>query len=313
MIQLHFNDFALSFLSLLFEGIPFLLFGTLISGLIDAFVPSSLIQRLVPRNRYLAVASGGLLGLIFPMCECGIVPVLRRLIQKGVPVPAAVTYMLAAPIVNPLVALSTFVAFKGQDALAMTSARLALGYGVAVLVGWSLVRTPVTHIISSNQVAPVRESPWAGGWRTNTKSSSSGSGSFSQKLRSALHCATADFIDVAIYLVIGSAIAAVFNTGLDRAVIESWASSPASAIRLMMLAAILLCLCSTSDAFIAATLTSFPAASKLSFMVLGPMFDLKLLFLYLAVFEKKFVARLGFTLVILIGILSLAAHYVRWP
>src|SRR6188508_459079 len=100
------NDFTFSFLSVLFEGVPFLLLGSIISGLVDVFVSSERMQRLMPKNSGAAIAISGFLGLIFPMCECGSVIVIRRFIKKGLPLSSAVTYMLASPIVSPLVAIS---------------------------------------------------------------------------------------------------------------------------------------------------------------------------------------------------------------
>ena len=108
------QNFLFSFLGLAFEGLPFVLIGSFISGGIAVFVPSRLITRLLPKNRVLATLVNGLLGLIFPVCECGIVPIIRRLISKGLPVSYGITFMLASPIVNPIVAFSTFVAFRGQ-------------------------------------------------------------------------------------------------------------------------------------------------------------------------------------------------------
>src|SRR3954466_5189442 len=133
----HFSpsDFALSFLSVLFEGIPFLLLGSLISGLVDVFVSSERLSKILPKNPLAAVLLSGLLGLIFPMCECGSVVVIRRFIRKGLPLSCAVTYMLAAPIVSPSVALSTYAAFKGQSPGLMTSLRLSIGFLIAVAVG----------------------------------------------------------------------------------------------------------------------------------------------------------------------------------
>lgn len=125
------QDFALAFLSILFEGAPFILLGTLISGFIDVYLPSGTMDRFLPRNRYLAVMAAGLLGIIFPVCECAVVPVIRRLVKKGLPVSCGLTYMLAAPIVNPITALSTWKAFEGQDAAMMTTSRILLGYLIA--------------------------------------------------------------------------------------------------------------------------------------------------------------------------------------
>jgi len=136
MSWFHFQDFSYSFLSILFEGIPFVLLGAILSGIIDAFVPSQLMTRILPRNRASAIWLSALLGLVFPMCECGSVVVIRRFIKKGLPVSSAVTYMLAAPIVNPVVALSTYAAFRGQNPWVMASLRLLLGFGIAVMVGF---------------------------------------------------------------------------------------------------------------------------------------------------------------------------------
>ena len=127
--------------------------GTLLSGVIDAFVPAERIEAILPANRTAAIALSGLLGVIFPMCECGVVPVIRRLVRKGLPVSCGLTYLLAAPIVNPIVALSTFAAFRGQHPGAMTSFRVALGFAVAVAFGFIVERIPVSEILSRRMLA----------------------------------------------------------------------------------------------------------------------------------------------------------------
>ena len=129
------QNFWFSFLALAFEGLPFVLVGSLISGFIAAFVPSRIITRFLPKNRFLATLVSGLLGLVFPVCECGVVPVVRRLLDKGLPLSCGLTYMLASPIVNPLVAISTYAAFRGQHPDLNTAVRLISGYLVAVVVG----------------------------------------------------------------------------------------------------------------------------------------------------------------------------------
>ena len=98
------QDFSVSFLSILFEGAPFMFIGTLIAGFVDAFVPAHVMERMLPRNISLTVGLSAVLGVAFPMCECGLVLVIRRMIGKGMPVPCALTYLLSAPIVNPIVA-----------------------------------------------------------------------------------------------------------------------------------------------------------------------------------------------------------------
>src|SRR6478609_1579020 len=130
------GDILMAFLSILFEGAPYILVGTLLSGFIDAFLPAKLLDRLLPKNRIVSTFAAGFLGLIFPVCECAVVPVVRRLVQKGLPLSCALTYSLSAPIINPIVILSTLNAFKefqrGSEGAGMTLARVSLGYLVAV-------------------------------------------------------------------------------------------------------------------------------------------------------------------------------------
>src|ERR1700686_4511164 len=151
------QDFSISFLSILFEGVPFMFIGTLLSGIIDAFVPSETMEKILPRNRTAAIALSGVLGAVFPMCECGVVPVIRRLIRKGLPVSCALTYLLAAPIVNPIVALSTFAAFRGQHPGMVTSMRLLMGFGVACVCGMIVQRIPVNKLLNRPMIASLRK------------------------------------------------------------------------------------------------------------------------------------------------------------
>ena len=141
------QDFALAFLSILFEGAPFILLGTLISGFIDIYLPAGTMDRFLPKNRNLAVLVSGLLGAVFPVCECAVVPVIRRLVGKGLPLGCALAYMLAAPIVNPITALSTWKAFQGQAPLSMTCGRMLLGYLVAVGVGLIVSRISMRRVL----------------------------------------------------------------------------------------------------------------------------------------------------------------------
>ena len=149
-------DFSFLFLSILVEGAPFILLGTIISGFIDVYLPSGAIDRLLPRNRGLAVLMSGLLGIIFPVCECAVVPVIRRLVKKGLPPACAITYMLAAPIVNPVTFLSTYSAFK-KIPLEMAGSRLLFGYVIAVIVGLILLKVGVGRILKPRLVEELKE------------------------------------------------------------------------------------------------------------------------------------------------------------
>ena len=305
----HLDDFAYSFLSVLFEGVPFLLLGSLISGLVDVFVSAERMQRLLPANGAAAICVSGLLGLIFPMCECGSVIVIRRFLRKGLPLSAAVTYMLAAPIVSPLVALSTFAAFRGQNPVVMTSLRLTIGYLIAVAVGFIVHRLPASAILRAENTAPAPRkraglSITAEPAEPVDFSALIASSGMAKKLLLAVQSATADFLDVTFFFVIGTAAASIFNTALNQRIIESLATNPPVAIAALMGLAVILAVCSTTDAFIAANFKVFPFAAKLGFLLFGPVFDLKLFWLYGLLFKRRFVALLALGLFLVIWLIS---------
>ena len=304
------GDFAVAFLSVLLEGIPFLLLGSLISGLVDAFVSPEKLAQVLPKNRTAAVLVSGLLGLAFPMCECGSVVVIRRFLRKGLPVGCAVTYMLGAPIVSPIVALSTFAAFRGQNPAEMTLLRLGLGLVIAIFVGLLLDRLPVQAILQSGVVSP-EASPTSrqtrGGLSVGTTPGALDGPmqlSIGAKLLRSIYSAATDFLDVAVFFVIGAGITAVLGTAVDRSLLAPLAATPLLAIFAMMSAALALALCSTTDAFIAATsFPGFPMTAKLAFLVFGPMFDLKLYWLYGLLFKRRVVVLLGLGLFAGIGLI----------
>ncbi len=288
-----FTDFSYAFLSVLLEGVPFILIGTLLSGTIDEFLPSRVMVRLLPRNAFLGICLSGAMGLVFPMCECGVVPVIRRLIGKGLPVSNAVAYMLAAPIVNPIVILSTYAAFRGQNPAEFTSLRLGVGYLVSVIVALAVHNLPLRSVLRRGVLAEVSAGEGAG----------HATRGFPARVVRALRVAVTDFLDVMVFFILGVAVSSLFSTAMNQELIMPLALNDWIATFSMMVFAAILSLCSTSDAFIAATFIAFPAVAKLAFLVFGPMFDLKLLFIYSAVFRKRFVAGLAGGLFVLIGLI----------
>lgn len=303
-----FADFSYAFLSVLFEGVPFLLLGSIISGFVDVFVSSERISKLLPRNPVAATMLSGSLGLIFPMCECGSVIVIRRFIRKGLPLSSATAYMLAAPIVSPIVAISTWSAFSQSNPFVWTSLRLGIGYAIAVGVALIVHRLPAASILQEQNTGTRRR----GGLSITAEpgdsvgpdfSSLVASASFPKKLLLAVQSATADFIDVAFFFVIGVGITSVFNTAISREALAPLASSTPLAIVALMVLAALLALCSTTDAFVAWTFIAFPPQAKLAFLLFGPLFDLKLFWLYGLIFKRRFVTLLAIALFIVIALI----------
>jgi uncharacterized membrane protein YraQ (UPF0718 family) len=303
----HFQDFAFSFLSILLEGVPFVLLGSLISGFVDVFISSERIARMLPRNQSVAILVSGLLGFILPMCECGSVIVIRRFIRKGLPLGCAVAYMLAAPIVSPIVALSTYAAFKGQNPELMTALRLGLGFGIAVFVAFivrGLQRESILQPAMLGDEARQRTGLTVAAEPAMQEFSVAAQRApLGRKLLLAIQSATADLLDVTFFLIIGAALASVFNTAVNQEVILPYAGNAPVAIVALMLLAGGLALCSTTDAFIAASFASFAFAPKLAFLLFGPMFDVKLFWLYGLVFKRRVVALLGLGLFVVIGLI----------
>jgi uncharacterized membrane protein YraQ (UPF0718 family) len=305
------QDFALAFLSILFEGAPFILLGTLVSGFIDIYLPAGTMDRFLPKNRNLAVVTAGLLGAVFPVCECAVVPVIRRLVKKGLPVSCALTYMLAAPIVNPITALSTWKAFQGQGASMMTCSRLLLGFLIAVAVGLIVSRLPLAAVLKEKLVRSLDEPEQRhdhhkhehGECCEHHSRDGHGHANDDGRLVAAFRSALKDFIDVGVYFAIGVSITALFNTGIapGAAWLDGLAGNPAGAPAALMALAFVLSLCSTSDAFIAATLDKFSWGAKLAFLTFGPMMDVKLIFLYQTVMRKRFIVALALGLFLAIG------------
>jgi uncharacterized protein len=301
------GDVLMAFLSIVFEGAPYILVGTVLSGLIAAFLDSRLLDKVLPKNGVLSTIVAGVLGLVFPVCECAVVPVIKRLVQKGLPVSCAVTYMLAAPIMNPIVAISTLTAFKefqkvtGWETLGnatMTISRLSLGYAVAVMVGLIVLRFRPDQILKKNIVDGIAKVDVDGKYAHAPKTS------FNAKLVHAMRAAMGDFLDTTMYFTIGVIITSVFNTQVDQSILNSVAGNEWLALPSIMGLAIVLSLCSTSDAFIAAPMAAFSMAAKLAFLVFGPMMDIKLLFMYSGVFKRRVVLALLIGLFILIGAMS---------
>lgn len=269
------RNFLIVFASLLVEALPFIVLGAAASAMIEVFVPESVFARLARLPRGLQQPVAGLGGFAFPVCECGSVPVARRLVSKGMAPTAAITFMLAAPILNPVVIAATAVAYRGRDILwPMVLGRAGLGLAVAVVAGWVLGTGRDRDILRSagqtgglHDHGDVPEARWTEYFG---------------------HLAN-DFTLLARYLVIGAAIAAALQTFLPQQVLASVAETPVLNVAALMVLASLLSLCSESDAFVAASFVQFGMSAQLAFLVAGPMIDAKLAVLYGGTFRRGFV------------------------
>jgi uncharacterized membrane protein YraQ (UPF0718 family) len=277
------QTFFIVFGSLLIQALPFVLLGALASAVIEVFVPIGTLERLAELPRPLQLPAAALAGIAFPICECGSVPIARRLAAKGLMPSAAVTFMLAAPVLNPVVIASTFVAYRTRSALwTMVAGRFALGFLVAVVVGLVVGNLGRDELLRPRpdddpQAFPLEVGRPEARWR-----------------RFFLHTGN-DFLFMGRYLLLGAAAAAMVQTFLPASFVSRVAGTPVLDILVMMALATVLSLCSESDAFIAASFVQFGPAAQLAFLVSGPMIDLKLGALYAGTFRRGFLSMLVVT------------------
>lgn len=273
------RTYLVIFGSLLVQALPFVMLGALAAALVEVFVPIGTLERLGRLPRPLQLPTAALAGLAFPICECGSVPVARRLAQRGLMPSAAVTFMLAAPVINPVVIASTFVAYRGRSTTwTMVGGRFLLGMLVAIAVGWVIGGRSKDELLKpnpeeANEHLTHLARPEAR-WR-----------------RFFVHLGN-DFLFMGRYLILGAMIAAAIQTFLPASVLTSVADVPVVSILVMMVLAAALSLCSESDAFVAASFVQFGPSAQLAFLVSGPMVDAKLVPLYAGTFRRGFVRAL---------------------
>ncbi|MDT0329485.1 permease [Nocardiopsis lambiniae] len=263
-----FLTWATIFTAICFQALPFLVFGVALSAALTAFVPTSAYRRFIPSRPNRAVPVAGLSGALLPGCECASVPIAGSLIRGGVAPAAALTFLLAAPAINPVVMIATAVAFAGQPEMVL--ARFVASLLAAVVIGWVWVRFGRADWLR----LPSRPSaPGASKWRVFRESM--------------LH----DMMHAGGYLVVGGLAAATINVMVPREWLLTVAGMPVVSVLVLALLAILLSICSEADAFVALSFTDFSPTAKLAFMVVGPIVDLKLIAMQAGVFGWRFVAR----------------------
>lgn len=325
------------FISILIEALPFVLIGVFIAGFIQMFISEKFIARVIPKNKFLAVIVGSLIGVFFPSCECGIVPIVRNLLAKGVPLHAGIAFMLTAPIINPVVLFSTYVAFGSTWEVPLL--RVAGSLVVALVVGniiayfykgTGLKDRFLKYETASEKVAvPTGNLAIAGGNSEITTSHFQAlevetethhehihhhhdeahaheEMPLSQKIWHTVQHAVDEFFSVGKYLVFGALLAAAMQTYIKTSTLVSIGHGPILSILLMMVLAFVLSLCSEADAFIAASFRSvFSTQSIVAFLVFGPMLDIKNLMMMLGAFKARFVVLIVTSVTIVVFLYAL--------
>jgi uncharacterized membrane protein YraQ (UPF0718 family) len=314
MVQLH-NGITL-FFSLLVEALPFLLLGVIFSSVLLLFVDEQRLLALVPQNVVLAALAGSLIGFLFPVCECGNIPVARRLLMKGAPTALTIGFLLAAPTVNPVVFWATWIAFRDQPEIVF----LRVGFTLLIAVTIALVfsrQEDLRPFLQDNLTRLMTRPAPAQPTGLEDDSPLLRSGTFllqapgqvlqldanpAQVLSQATTLAPSwrarwglmvdnmvlEMRELGAVLVLGSAIAAIVQVAIPREVVLGLGQGPVTSILAMMALAWVVSICSTVDAFFALSFSSlFTSGSLLAFLVFGPMIDLKNISLLLTVFKGR--------------------------
>jgi hypothetical protein len=273
------RNWSTVFMATILQALPFLLLGVTVGAVIAAFIPAVALARALPKRAILAVPVAGLFGAVLPGCECSAAPIANRLVTRGVDPAAALTFLLAAPAINPIVLVATAVAFPGHPE--MVWARFIASLLAAVTVGlvWSRWARPGWLQLSAEEHA------------------------HEHRLDTFVATATGDFVQAGGYLVVGAALVATMQTVAPNGFLSGFGGSGLIAVLIMAGLAVVLSVCSEADAFVAAGLTQFSLTARLAFLVVGPMIDMKLIALQIAVFGRKFAARFA-PLVFVVAVVS---------
>ncbi|MGG0463524.1 permease [Priestia aryabhattai] len=294
-VDINTNDLAIPvsllnvnsiFLSIVLEAIPFILLGVFASALIQVFVSEEFIQRLIPKNPYIALLPAVLVSALLPVCECAIIPVIRQLLKKGMPLHIGIVILVGAPILNPVVFAATFYAFQSNTSIVYS--RMGLAAVACLLIGLSVY----VFFKNSNQLRHVHVHE-----HVHEKVN------VGNKLKQTLYHASDEFFDMGKYLLFGALVASLFQTFLDRQLLTNLASNDYMSSAVMMGFAYVLSLCSEADAFVASSFShTFSPTALLAFLLYGPMMDFKNTIMLLSFFKKRFACSL---ILIITGIVYL--------
>ncbi|WP_428982013.1 permease [Microbacterium horticulturae] len=276
-------------ISVLIESLPFVALGVALSIVVQVWIPPGAIERWMPRRAWARRAVLSLLGMLIPVCECGNVPFARGLMMRGFSVPETLTFLVAAPIINPIVIITTHQAFGFSDGILI--ARLLGGYAIANLIGWLYSRHPDPDALVTDRFRDACEAVThepGDRWRRSLAQ-------FLVELRAVMPA-----------LVIGSAVAGAVQVLVPRDALLAIGSNPVFSIVAMVLLAMIVSICSNVDSFFALSFAStFTPGSIVAFLLVGPLVDVKMLALLRTTFTTKVLV--GMVITVLLAAFAIAA------
>lgn len=279
------NKFSIVFSSIVIEALPFILIGAVLASFMQVYISNNIFNKIISKNKLLGSIEAGIIGVFLPVCECATVPITKGLLNKKVPLNVAITYMLAAPIVNPLVILSTYYAFYGNIKVVLL--RVGVGFFIAVMAGLlMLCLSGENNIFIDNGEGELQGKCLCGCSEIDDNSS--------KPIRLLKHTSL-EFYEIGKYFIVGATLASIFQTFVPRDIIFYFENSAVLSIIILMAFSFLISLCSEADAFVASTfMNRFSLGSITGFLIIGPMIDLKNTIMLFSIFKKSFVIKLLF-------------------
>lgn len=279
------NKFSIVFSSIVIEALPFILIGAVLASFMQVYISNNIFNKIISKNKLLGSIQAGIIGVFLPVCECATVPITKGLLNKKVPLNVAITYMLAAPIVNPLVILSTYYAFDGNIKVVLL--RVGVGFFIAVIAGLlMLCLSGENNIFIDNGERELQGKCLCGCSEIDDNSS--------KPIRLLKHTSL-EFYEIGKYFIVGATLASIFQTFVPRDIIFYFENSAVLSIIILMAFSFLISLCSEADAFVASTfMNRFSLGSITGFLIIGPMIDLKNTIMLFSIFKKSFVIKLLF-------------------
>lgn len=279
------QDFITLFLSIIAEAFPFVILGVVVSVIVGIFIKEEWLNKYLPKNRFVSHFVLCFMGFLMPVCECGNIPVARRLLDKGFGVSQAITFLLAAPILNPVTFISTRDAFLHDPVILY--ARMIGGFVVAYSIGIILsYKRNQSEWISQSFISECNHEH---------------SHDHENLLSRSANIFVDEFYSVMKMLTIGAIFAAFSQSFVDRNLLTTLGANPILSILAMILLSFVISICSNVDAFFALSYyNTFSKGSLASFLVFGPMIDIKILTMMSGVFSKKIIIYIS-TLVFLMS------------
>lgn len=280
--------------SVLIESLPFIFLGLLLSVIVQVWVPAWVFDCVLPRNPWLRRAALSLLGILLPVCECGNVPLSRGLIMRGLSVPEAITFLLAAPILNPVTIIVTYQAFGWDHGI--LAARIIGGFIIANLVGWLFSRHPHPERLMTP------------GFQATCRAHHDHPESGSRVQRSLLGFAQ-ETSAVLPALIVGCLLAGIIQVGVPRDVLVALGANPVLSVVALMALAFIIGICSNVDAFFIVSFGAvFMPGAVVAFLVFGAMVDVKMLALLRTTFTTATLARITVVVALCAAVLGFGVN-----